>query len=213
MPADVIPLRPPGAAAQVFFDYDALEPDSAKLAQDAADRIRDRLKRDYLATGHDLNRVKERLGHGRFGAWLAAEFGMTARTAERYMSAARFEIDKSDIVSLLLPETIRTLSAPSLPAIVRDGLCERAKRGERLLPKDITEAAVKFRQRQKQAAAEACEHREETKRAEKLGPLARRVAGAIGKNDLIALLDAFDNRDDEKTFLRLFREISNGGAS
>src|SRR2546430_330934 len=57
--------------------------DDGKLAA-IAGRARDRLKRtagDILAIGADLIRAKELLGHGNFGAWLDAEFGLSRRTA------------------------------------------------------------------------------------------------------------------------------------
>ena len=81
------------------FDYGALDPVLAADARIVANRIRGRLTAGYLATGHDLLDMKERLGHGRFGAWLTAEFAMTARTAERYMSAARLHTEEYDTVS------------------------------------------------------------------------------------------------------------------
>jgi hypothetical protein len=36
-----------------------------------------------IQAGADLIRAKELLGHGRFGAWLDAEFGMSHRTAQQ----------------------------------------------------------------------------------------------------------------------------------
>ena len=110
------------------FDYDALDPELQEHTRAAAVRIRDRLKRNLIETGRDLIGVKERLGHGLFGAWLKAEFNMSERSAERYMNAARL-LAKSDIVSDLPPTVIHVLSAPSAPSHVVDELLEAAKAG------------------------------------------------------------------------------------
>jgi len=139
--------------AIVSFNYDALPNDLADDARKIAGRIRGRLATGYIATGHDLIEMKERLGHGYFGAWLEAEFGLSDRTAERYMAIARFDAANSDIMSILLPATMHALAAPSLPEQVRVACIGRVKAGEHLRPKDVAEIASEARHRAKQEEA------------------------------------------------------------
>jgi hypothetical protein len=71
----------------------------------AAERIKARMKASVLETGRDLIAVKEQLEHGAFQEWLECEFGLTPRTAQNYMQAARVFGAKSEIVSHL-PQTL-----------------------------------------------------------------------------------------------------------
>src|SRR3712207_6004399 len=93
-------------AAQIGFDYSTVPADVAKEARAVAARINERnraAQAAILETGRDLLAIKERIEHERFLAWIDAEFGMTSRTAQRYMSAAAVLGDKSEIVSFLPP--------------------------------------------------------------------------------------------------------------
>ncbi len=145
-------LQPTGSA-RYQFNYDLLLPELADLARTTANKIRGRLKSGVIATGYDLKEMKEKLGHGRFGAWLAAEFAMTPRTAERYMATARFDAANSDIMSLLPPGTVEVLSAPSLPESVRTDAVERIRAGEHVTPADIKRVTAGIRSRQRHAKA------------------------------------------------------------
>ena len=136
--------------ANINFDYDALPRDLADDARKIAGRIRGRIKTGYIATGHDLIEMKERVGHGQFGAWLVAEFGLSERTAERYMAVARFDAANSDIMSDLLPATMHALAAPSLPERARAACIGRVKAGEHLRPKDVAAIASDARHRTKE---------------------------------------------------------------
>src|SRR4051812_29722081 len=86
-PSMTAPLR-----HEATFDYAVLPEEIANEARSTAGRIKARLRRtasDIVATGEDLLRLKDRLGHGRFLPWVDAEFGMSADTAGRYMNVAR----------------------------------------------------------------------------------------------------------------------------
>jgi hypothetical protein len=87
----------------VTFDYAALPPDVVTEAQGAAERIRTRIRAAIVDVGADLIGVKDRLPHGAFSVWLKAEFGMTERTAQNYMSAAALA-GKYETVSVLPPK-------------------------------------------------------------------------------------------------------------
>jgi hypothetical protein len=121
----------------VRFDYSTLPSDLATNAIQIAARIKARMVGGYIATGHDLIDMKDRLGHGRFGAWLAAEFGLSARSAERYMAAARFGIANPDTVSELLPATMQALAAPLLSNEARETCMARVRAGQCLYPSDV----------------------------------------------------------------------------
>lgn len=136
----------------VSFDYAALPAELADDAREIASRINNRQKGSILATGRDLIGMKDRLEHGQFGAWLVAEFNMTRRSAERYMAAAQFHDSKCDSVSHLLSTTLYALAAPSLPEPARIALIERAKAGERLLPKDVAFEASTARDKEAELA-------------------------------------------------------------
>jgi hypothetical protein len=78
------------------YDYGDLDPGIVTAAKAAAMLIRSLMAEIAEATasreiriGRELLAMKARLGHGRFGPWLAAEFGWSDRQARRYMSAAQ----------------------------------------------------------------------------------------------------------------------------
>jgi hypothetical protein len=137
------------------FNYSDFPTDVADAARAAADRIRDRHKRQMAAiieTGRDLLEIKELLGHGRFLVWLHAEFAWTDRTAENYMRAATEFGDKIEIISNLPPAEVYLLAAPSTPPNVRADVMERLEAGERVEPvevrglvRDAKEAALRER--------------------------------------------------------------------
>jgi hypothetical protein len=99
------------------------------------DQIRTHLRAQGLAVieiGRNLLIVKEHLQHGQFIAWLAAEFRLSERTAQRYMRVAEVFGSKSDTVSYLPMTILHQLAAPSTPAKVREKVIARAKAGKPL---------------------------------------------------------------------------------
>jgi hypothetical protein len=123
-----------------IFDYDALPADLAESTRAAAQRIKSCTRASIIEIGRELLAVKKALAHGEFGAWLESEFGMTSRSAQRYMSAALAFGDKYDTVSFLPPTTLYRLAAASAP--VRDEIVRRFETGERL-PGSVVEEIVK----------------------------------------------------------------------
>jgi len=94
------------------FDYAGVAPELVADAQAVADRFRayeQRTTADAIALGVELARIKDGIGHGRFGGWLEAEFGQSARTAQRLLSLTVFA-PKSDSVSYLPPTTLYRLA-------------------------------------------------------------------------------------------------------
>lgn len=121
------------------FDYSALPGEVATLARDVADRVRSRHQQQIAAiieTGRDLEAVKAKVEHGQFALWLDAEFGWSARTAQRYMQTAILD-GKSDTVSYLPPTAVYALTAASTPEPVRNEIMERLEAGEHVDPIEV----------------------------------------------------------------------------
>ena len=116
----------------VPFTYTDLPAPVAAELQAVTARIKDRLTRqvkDIIETGRDLLEVKSKLEHGQFERWLAQEFGMTDRTARRFMQAATWAEGKTDMVSDLTPTAVYLLSARSTPDVVHEQVVERLGKG------------------------------------------------------------------------------------
>ncbi len=114
------------------FTYSELPAPVAAEVEAATARIKDRLTRqvrDIIETGGDLLEVKSKLQHGQFERWLAQEFGMTDRTARRFMQAATWAEGKTDMVSDLTPTAVYLLSARNTPDVVHEQVVERLEKG------------------------------------------------------------------------------------
>jgi hypothetical protein len=120
--SEILPL-------QTGFDYSALSAEIRTEAQLVADEIKKRMRGAVIEVGVALARIKDRLEHGQFGKWLVAEFGMTERTAQNYMSAAALA-SKCETVSVLRPKTLYLLAAPATPEPVRQAVIDRFNAGE-----------------------------------------------------------------------------------
>ena len=97
------------------FSYSPLPGEQAAELRVTTGRIKLRLERstaDIVAIGLDLISAKNLLGHGEFALYLAAEFSMTQRTAERFITVAE-RFGKIDIVSNLPATALYELAAPS----------------------------------------------------------------------------------------------------
>jgi Protein of unknown function (DUF3102) len=118
------------------FDYGQLSGDDWKFVQDARDEIR-RLStqtvENVLAIGKHLIQVKERLGHGRFGPWLAAEFGWSERSASNFMRSYEFaEANRQMLANLvrhLDPSGLYLLAAQATTEAAREEVLDKAKKG------------------------------------------------------------------------------------
>lgn len=122
-------------AEVTLFDYGALAAEVATELRGTAERVRARFKRatsDIIENGRDLLKVKDRLKHGEFTAWVESELGMSARNAQTMMRAAEVAAEESENFSLLQPTVALKLAAPSVPAEVRTAFVERAVAGERI---------------------------------------------------------------------------------
>jgi hypothetical protein len=134
------------------FDYAPLEEKTAEKVKEAADRIRETVKRTLegiIEVGNQLLGVKEALPHGQFTRWLRAEFGWTERTARNFMAVAEQFGPKTEIISVLRiePTAAYLLAAPSAPDEARQAAVERAEAGERITAKVAKQILAKERKK------------------------------------------------------------------
>jgi len=143
------------------FDYAAVPAENVAEINKLVSRIRATHRRHLEAVyeiGADLLRAKELLGHGNFLPWLQAEFRWSERTANNYMSIARFFQGKSANFADLDVGTASALAAKSTPAAIRNELLERAEAGESITRAEVKErlaAGREARQSPKAAAKKA----------------------------------------------------------
>ena len=116
------------APVAISFDYGSLDTEQADAAQSAAQRIKARTTAAILDTGRDLAVIKMLLGHGHFGHWLRAEFGMSIRSAQDFMRAAALADEKYAIVAYLPASVV--LQIARSPAAVQDQVLTRLANGE-----------------------------------------------------------------------------------
>lgn len=159
------------------FDYGSLAsaPETGALIRNATQRIRahqQNVAQAIIAIGVELLGVKEHVGHGRFGAWLEAEFSWTEKTAQRFMNAARAFRANPTAVSDMSPTTIYLLS--SAPASVRNEIVRRREEGEqfpdrtiKLMVAEAKTKAGKDRRRQKHCVRKIRSSPADVRRAEK----------------------------------------------
>ena len=99
----------------------AAKPAARNDLEQLAASIRERLRtssRDAIEIGNDLLKAKKTLGHGRFLPWIKDNFGMSERTAERYVALAMRLGSNSDTLSDLPLTILHKLAAPSTPDAV-----------------------------------------------------------------------------------------------
>jgi hypothetical protein len=191
------------------YDYTALDADNAVLARRTAEKIRLHLQRtskEIIEIGADLIRVKDALGHGRFGEWFQAEFGWTIRTAQNYMRASSVFGSKCETVSYLPPKTLYLLSARSTPKNIVGEVVDMLEHGQHVHAADV---AARIETARRQAKEEKRKHQnrlrlskrtlqrkqrekqereaEEKKRREEVEATAREIFEELGEIGLTAI--------------------------
>jgi hypothetical protein len=130
------------------FDYTALDASTSQFVQQQTGEIRGLMKRtakDIVDIGQKLVNVKEKLGHGRFGSWLEAEFDWSIQTAKRFMNvAAAFQNQQIVDFDFIAPSALYELAAPSLPDAARSEAFARAKAGESITYKAAKDIKQKY---------------------------------------------------------------------
>ena len=117
-----------------LFDYNALDTETRVIVQQKAVEIRDRMRsaaQAVIEIGERLIDVKERLGHGKFGQWLDAEFQWSADTARNYMNVAE-RCGQNPKISEFAPSALYLLAAPSTPEDARTEAINLAEQGQKI---------------------------------------------------------------------------------
>jgi hypothetical protein len=186
------------------FDYGVVSSKIAMKLQAQADRIKLRIRKtteDIIEIGRDLLAVKDdpNVKHGLFIKWLENGVGITRRSAQRYMGAARLW-EKNDTVTLLPPGVVYLLAAPSTPAEIIEAVTAKAAAGETVIDAAVKDmlADAKRKRREQEAIKRKADRRsrlskrrrqeeEQRERArreddeQRRADLAQRVVTVIGK--------------------------------
>jgi Protein of unknown function (DUF3102) len=123
-----------------LFDYAALDREIEVAARSDAALIRGLMKRtadDLVEIGNALRRQKTNLPHGMFLPWIEAEFAMSERAAQRFMSVAKTYGGKSAKLADLGKSVVYELSAPETPEEVREEIERRVAAGELATVEDV----------------------------------------------------------------------------
>jgi hypothetical protein len=109
--------------------------------------------------------VKSKLDHGQFEPWLNTSFKMTMRTAQKYMRAAEYMADKSELGSYLTLNAMYLLSAPSTPEAAQRQVLDELEAGKSVNHREVREVvqAVKHQEREAKKKKEQRETRAERK--------------------------------------------------
>jgi hypothetical protein len=135
------PAAPVTPTPNTGFDYAAFAPADAAQLRNHAARLRGLITKstaDMIEIGGDLLTIKGRLEHGQFTKWIEREIGISIRTAQTFIAAAKLAVGKSETVALLPPSTVRILAAKSAPLEIVEHIIARVGSGE-----IVTDAAVK----------------------------------------------------------------------
>lgn len=149
------------------YTYDVLSSDVAALAQQATARIQkifSETRMSFIEVGRDLIAVKKALPHGEFTKWIEAEFNMTDKTAQNYMSAAAEFHDKPEIVSVLPPTTVYKLAAKSTPLAVRDAIVAEVTSGKVFTPQEVQRRIVEAKEEARKSREEESQRKAEEDR-------------------------------------------------
>ena len=120
------------SSLQKVFDYTMLDAETSLFVQKQTGEIRALMKRtaqDIIEIGQKLILVKEKLAHGRFLDWIAAEFEWSYPTAARFMQVAN-SFNKTYQIDKFAASALYVLAAPSTPASARSEAIARAEAGE-----------------------------------------------------------------------------------
>lgn len=128
------------------FDYALVEEQYRDDVRFAAQVIRAQghaMRSSILKIGRQLIEIKGMLPHGVFGEWIAAEFSMSERSAERFINVANVYGGKSDILSFLSDSVLYMLAAPSTPDGARQEVERAALSGQKVTVEFAKEAIQK----------------------------------------------------------------------
>lgn len=128
------------------FDYASVSTSVATFLRGESERIRRQYTHSIVQIGKALLGAKRYLSHGSFIAWVEAEVGMPARTAQAYMRVAQWASGKSASVAHLPPVVLYLLSASSTPPEFARDVIERAEAGEKIAFADLRRELRDYRE-------------------------------------------------------------------
>ncbi len=115
------------------FSYNTLDDETRFLVGQRTSEIKNLIHRsaqDIFDIGQKLIEVKEKLGHGRFGLWLNAEFNWSQSAARKFMRVAR-QFKMVNFADLnMAASALYLLASNSTSFAARQEAVERAKQGE-----------------------------------------------------------------------------------
>jgi len=123
---------------QTSFAYSDLAPDTRATVEAAADRLHvleRKTGEQIIEIGALLIQVKVLLGHGRFGAWIDAEFGWSEPTAQRFMRVV--DVFENRQIDGFAPSALYVLASGSVPDEIRKEFMAKAEAGEKVTHKDV----------------------------------------------------------------------------
>lgn len=138
------------------FDDVRLDDSLAAECREVATRIRLWRTTNAIEIGRELSRMKEKLDHGHFMRWITTECYLNVRTAQNYMSAARWIDAKGENVSHLasLPLSIvYELAADDVPEDAEVEVLAVFESGERLTAEQVKERITSARNEDAEADA------------------------------------------------------------
>jgi len=101
---------------------------------------------DIIEIGRRLTDAKERLGHGKFLTWLAAEFGWSERTAENFMRVYDLHCKSEKFPELEVPiSALYLLAAPSTPDKALEEVAMRVGNGNGVSVAEVKDIIAKSR--------------------------------------------------------------------
>lgn len=119
------------------FDYGSLDAESRIVVQQKTDELKQLLRnaaQNIYDIGGKLADVRDKLQHnkaGGFDGWLAAEFGMSRRTAYNFIGVYEAFSNRANFAQLnIAASALYLLAAPSTPDEVRDAMLAKAEAGE-----------------------------------------------------------------------------------
>jgi hypothetical protein len=115
--------------------YASLDVETRIVVQQRTSEIKTLMRRtaqDIVEIGQKLIEVKDRLGHGRFDAWLYVEFEWSLQTAKRFMNVAQQFQNQQFVDFDMAPSALYLLAAPSAPESAREEALLRAEKGEQI---------------------------------------------------------------------------------
>jgi Protein of unknown function (DUF3102) len=143
------------------YDYSGVPAKNVAEISVLVSRIRASRKRHVEAVqeiGANLLRAKHLLGHGNFLPWLQAEFRWSERTANNYMSIARFFKGKTANFADLDIGAASALAAKSTPSEIRTELMERIEAGESISREEVKERLAAGKTARKKVLATALQN-------------------------------------------------------